>query len=386
MRDFKGMKRQRGRNRGGGGGGNSGGGGGGGKPQHNANRAFDSNGPDGVKIRGAAQHVYEKYQQLARDAGSAGDRVLAENYLQHAEHYFRTLRAMQPQRPVSEIVNRDQFVSGYDIDFEDENGGSEGGENDSEADGGEGEQPRAESRGDRQDRFEGQGQGQGRNFRDDRPRDDRPRDDRPREDRQRDDRPRDDYRSRDRDDRPRDDRPRDDRPRDDRARDDRPRDDRPRDDRPQQDRPRDDRPRDDRPRDDRPREDRFRDRDRNFRERDRNYRDDRRDRQEPRAERDPLGVVEPEATPLTQPRDAAPARDTVPPVAREPRAPREAPARMLRADDGDVSHAPAFLQARPAEAADETPAAEAKKPRRRRAPRSFEGGEGAPATADADEG
>ncbi|MDP3384605.1 MAG: DUF4167 domain-containing protein, partial [Phenylobacterium sp.] len=78
MRDFKGMKRQRGRNRGGGGN----------KPQqHNANRAFDSNGPDGVKVRGNAQHVFEKYQQLARDATSSSDRVLAENYLQHAEHY-----------------------------------------------------------------------------------------------------------------------------------------------------------------------------------------------------------------------------------------------------------------------------------------------------------
>ena len=67
------MKRQRSRNRSSGGGG--------GKPQHNANRAFDSNGPDGVKVRGAAQHVFEKYQQLARDAQSASDRVLAENYL-----------------------------------------------------------------------------------------------------------------------------------------------------------------------------------------------------------------------------------------------------------------------------------------------------------------
>src|SRR5580693_692817 len=118
MRDFKGMKRQR--NRGRGGGGSGGGGGGGGKPQHNANRAFDSNGPDNVKVRGAAQHIYERYQQLARDAGSAGDRVLAENYLQHAEHYFRVLRAMQPLRPLSEIIGRDQFVSGYDIDFEEE--------------------------------------------------------------------------------------------------------------------------------------------------------------------------------------------------------------------------------------------------------------------------
>jgi hypothetical protein len=120
MRDFKGMKRQRGRNRNGGGAS-----GGGGKPQQNVNRAFDSNGPDNVKIRGHAQHVFEKYQQLARDAFSSGDRVLAENYLQHADHYFRVLRMLQPQRPAAEILGRDVFTSGLDIDFEDEGEGFE---------------------------------------------------------------------------------------------------------------------------------------------------------------------------------------------------------------------------------------------------------------------
>jgi hypothetical protein len=79
-----------------------------------------------VKVRGNAQHVFEKYQQLARDANAAGDRVLGENYLQHAEHYFRLLRAIQPTRPVSEIMGRDQFASGYDIDFEDESGQPQG--------------------------------------------------------------------------------------------------------------------------------------------------------------------------------------------------------------------------------------------------------------------
>jgi hypothetical protein len=43
--------------------------------------------------------VYEKYLQLARDANSAGDRVAAENYLQHAEHYWRIMAASQPQQP-----------------------------------------------------------------------------------------------------------------------------------------------------------------------------------------------------------------------------------------------------------------------------------------------
>ena len=71
---------------------NVGGGGGG----HNPNRTFDSNGPE-VKIRGSAANVYEKYLQMARDANSSGDRVMAENYLQHAEHYYRILAAQQVQ-------------------------------------------------------------------------------------------------------------------------------------------------------------------------------------------------------------------------------------------------------------------------------------------------
>jgi Domain of unknown function (DUF4167) len=76
---------------GGGGGSNNGGG------SFNPNRTFDSNGPD-IKIRGSASHVYEKYLQLARDANTQGDRVMAENYLQHAEHYFRILSAAQAQQ------------------------------------------------------------------------------------------------------------------------------------------------------------------------------------------------------------------------------------------------------------------------------------------------
>lgn len=54
------------------------------------NRSFDSSGPD-IKVRGNAYQVYEKYLQLARDANTAGDRVAAENFLQHAEHYYRIL-------------------------------------------------------------------------------------------------------------------------------------------------------------------------------------------------------------------------------------------------------------------------------------------------------
>src|SRR6202012_3086303 len=75
---------------------NHGGGGGGGGNTYNPTRSYDSNGPE-VKIRGIASTVYEKYLQLARDANTSGDRVMAENYLQHAEHYYRIMAAQQAQ-------------------------------------------------------------------------------------------------------------------------------------------------------------------------------------------------------------------------------------------------------------------------------------------------
>jgi hypothetical protein len=88
------------------------------RPQsNNHNRSFDSTGPD-VKIRGTAAHVYEKYLQLARDANSAGDRVQAENYLQHAEHYYRILMASQAHQSAQQ-----QFGAGGQP-----NGGGQGGE------------------------------------------------------------------------------------------------------------------------------------------------------------------------------------------------------------------------------------------------------------------
>ncbi len=90
--------RGRGHRQGGGGGGGSGGGG---SVRHhstgniplNRNHVFDSSGPD-IRIRGTSQQLFEKYLQLGRDATSGGDRVTAEAYFQHAEHYFRILNAM----------------------------------------------------------------------------------------------------------------------------------------------------------------------------------------------------------------------------------------------------------------------------------------------------
>ena len=65
------------------------------RPHPNQNprqQTFDSSGPD-IRIRGNAYQVLEKYLAMARDATSAGDRIAAENYYQHAEHYYRVISA-----------------------------------------------------------------------------------------------------------------------------------------------------------------------------------------------------------------------------------------------------------------------------------------------------
>jgi hypothetical protein len=114
-----GQQNKRGRGRGNN---NNGGGGGGGNNNFNRkggnplSRTYDSSGPD-IKIRGTAQHIAEKYSQLARDAQSSGDRVIAENYLQHAEHYNRIIAAAQAQM-------QDRFQHQERGEFQDRDGNS----------------------------------------------------------------------------------------------------------------------------------------------------------------------------------------------------------------------------------------------------------------------
>lgn len=77
------------------------------KPTNPHNRVYESSGPD-VKIRGSAQHIAEKYALLSRDALATGDRIIAENYLQHAEHYNRIVAANQVTASV--VANTDKEV------------------------------------------------------------------------------------------------------------------------------------------------------------------------------------------------------------------------------------------------------------------------------------
>ena len=113
-------------------------------------RTYEINGPN-VKIRGSAQQVADKYSALARDAMSAGDRVMAENYLQHAEHYNRIIAAataqMQPQRDARDDDDdgdeRTEGASGSDNRREDRDsrGDDSRGEDGSGSNDGSGPQP-----------------------------------------------------------------------------------------------------------------------------------------------------------------------------------------------------------------------------------------------------
>ena len=121
------MKRMRGRNH------RPGGGGGGTPIRHhngqiplNRNHVFDSNGPD-LRIRGTAQQLFEKYLQLGRDATSSGDRVMAEGYFQHAEHYFRILNAIAQAAQQSQANQQQHHQRRHHSDGEPEDRGSAAG-------------------------------------------------------------------------------------------------------------------------------------------------------------------------------------------------------------------------------------------------------------------
>jgi Domain of unknown function (DUF4167) len=83
------------------------------------NRVFDSSGPEG-KVRGTPQQIIEKYQMLARDAQLSNDRVAAENFLQHAEHYTRLLAEATREMAAEQEARQQQYQ---------QNGGQNGGQN-----------------------------------------------------------------------------------------------------------------------------------------------------------------------------------------------------------------------------------------------------------------
>lgn len=114
-------------------------------------------------MRGPAAMIHERYLQLARDASSSGDRVLSENFLQHADHYFRLWRSTQPATPPPQQMN-DRFDEGAEGDEDANAEGEAGDEGEISAEGG--DQPDVEfPQGERQQQFDrdgGRSRGRGR--------------------------------------------------------------------------------------------------------------------------------------------------------------------------------------------------------------------------------
>ena len=108
------------------------------------NRVFDSSGPEG-KVRGTPQQIIEKYQMLARDAQLSNDRVAAENFLQHAEHYTRMLAEATKEMAAEQEARQQQYQ---------QNGGQQGqnGQNGGPQGQPRGDRPEGEGRRDRDNR------------------------------------------------------------------------------------------------------------------------------------------------------------------------------------------------------------------------------------------
>jgi hypothetical protein len=92
------------------------------------NRVFDSSGPEG-KVRGTPQQIIDKYNQLARDAQLGNDRVAAENFQQHAEHYLRLLGEAQREQEARREQQQAQQGGGQKGDQRgDQRGDQQGGD------------------------------------------------------------------------------------------------------------------------------------------------------------------------------------------------------------------------------------------------------------------
>ena len=79
-------------------------------------RSYDGQGPE-VRIRGSLHQIIMKYETSAREAGSTGNFVAVQNYLQHAEHYIRLAKAQgRPTQEPGDNVEQMSTVEAGDIE------------------------------------------------------------------------------------------------------------------------------------------------------------------------------------------------------------------------------------------------------------------------------
>jgi hypothetical protein len=119
------------------------------------NRVFDSSGPEG-KVRGTPQQIIEKYQMLARDAQLSNDRVAAENFLQHAEHYTRMLAEAMKEMAAEQEARQQQYQQNGGQNGQNGQNG-QGGQPGHQGQQGQQGQPRADRQGDNRERWDQRG-------------------------------------------------------------------------------------------------------------------------------------------------------------------------------------------------------------------------------------
>ena len=76
----------------------------------NKNTVIDSSGPDG-RQRGSVAQLNEKYTSLASDASSSDDRILAESFLQFADHYYRLQKEIELNTENKENKIKPEFTN-----------------------------------------------------------------------------------------------------------------------------------------------------------------------------------------------------------------------------------------------------------------------------------
>ena len=82
---------------------------------NNGNLNFNRNGS--MNNINNVEKTMQKYQQLAKDAQSNGDPVLAQNYLQHADHYLRRFNELNSRREnsVEKTILEEKSLSSEDV-------------------------------------------------------------------------------------------------------------------------------------------------------------------------------------------------------------------------------------------------------------------------------
>ena len=75
----------------------------------NKNTVIDSSGPDG-RQRGSVAQLNEKYTSLASDASSSDDRILAESFLQFADHYYRLQKEIELNNENKEAKTKSELT------------------------------------------------------------------------------------------------------------------------------------------------------------------------------------------------------------------------------------------------------------------------------------